>query len=116
MKVLRGQIYLADLQHNSGSEQGGIRPVLVIQNNVGNKFSPTIIVVPITSKSKKYIPTHIDVGTDGGLVKDSLVLCEQISVLDKRHLIKYIGTLSQSTMDKINQGICISLQLNSVVA
>mgnify|MGYP003207669350 CR=1 FL=1 len=91
--VKRGDIYHADLDPVFGSEQGGYRPVLVIQNNIGNKYSPTVIVAAITSKEKMKLPTHIAVPEMEGLEKDSVVLLEQLRTLDKRRLENYVCTL-----------------------
>ena len=93
MKIKRGHIYLADLGEGYGSEQGGIRPVLVVQNNKGNKHSPTILVACITSKahSKHYLPTHYIIPKEVGLKYDSMVMMEQIKVIDESRIIKYIG-------------------------
>ena len=94
MSIKRGDIYYADLSPVVGSEQSGIRPILVIQNNIGNKFSPTIIGVPITSKVKVNMPTHIEIeGLKYGLEKDSIILAEQIRTLDKKRLKEKIITL-----------------------
>ena len=83
-EIHRGEIYYADLSPVSGSEQGGIRPVLVLQNDMGNRYSPTVIVAAITSqKRKRHIPTHVDIGIAAGLCQDSMVLLEQICTLDK---------------------------------
>ena len=100
MQVRRGDIYYADLSPVVGSEQGGVRPVLIIQNDVGNKHSPTVIAAAITSQREKAkLPTHIEVnGVTCGLSKDSVVLLEQIRTLDKRRLKERIGELSPKTM------------------
>ena len=94
--VKRGDIYHADLDPVFGSEQGGYRPVLVIQNNIGNKYSPTVIVAAITSKEKMKLPTHIAVPEMEGLEKDSVVLLEQLRTLDKRRLENYVCTLDRA--------------------
>lgn len=99
--VRRGDIYHADLDPVFGSEQGGYRPVLVIQNNIGNKYSPTVIVAAITSKEKMKLPTHIAVPEMEGLEKDSVVLLEQLRTLDKRRLENYVCTLNRVEMEKI---------------
>ena len=111
MIVKRGDIYYADLSPVVGSEQGGVRPVLIVQNNVGNKYSPTVIAAAITSKTDKTkLPTHIDVYADRfGLSKDSVILLEQIRTLDKRRLKERIGELPKSTMIEVNRAILISL-------
>ena len=100
MEILRGEIYYADLSPVVGSEQGGVRPVLVIQNDVGNKYSPTVIVAAITSKlSKAKLPTHIELDKDKyNLPKDSVVLLEQIRTLDKMRLKEKVSVLDEKTM------------------
>ena len=114
--ILRGNIYLVDFGESIGSEQGGVRPAVVIQNNAGNKFAPTVIVLPLTSKSKKSMPTHLSVGTAEGLVRQSIIEGEQIRTIDKTRLIKYIGTFNQSVMMKINRIIAVSLGLQLAIA
>ena len=110
MQVKRGEIYYADLSPVVGSEQGGIRPVLVVQNDVGNKYSPTVIAAAITSKlNKAKLPTHIEVGKDCGLETDSVVLMEQIRTLDKKRLKQKIGTLNDDKMKGVNNALLISL-------
>jgi len=98
--IRRGDIYYADLSPVIGSEQGGIRPVLIVQNDIGNKYSPTVIVAAITSRmGKTRLPTHIDImAEEAGLMKDSVVLTEQIRTLDKRRLKEKIGHLDESVM------------------
>lgn len=109
MKVKRGEIYYADLSPVVGSEQAGIRPVLIVQNDVGNKFSPTIIAIAITSKQKVKLPTHIEIeGTKYGLDKDSVILAEQIRTLDKKRLREKVGKLDDKTMEKVKRAIEIS--------
>lgn len=109
--VKRGEIYMADLSPVVGSEQGGIRPVLIIQNNVGNKYSPTVIVTAITSKlDKAHLPTHIELSAEKyHLPKDSVALLEQIRTLDKRRLREKITALEEGKMKEINRAILISL-------
>lgn len=111
MNIKRGELYYADLSPVVGSEQGGIRPVLVVQNDVGNKFSPTIIAAAVTSKiNKAKLPTHIELPLgDFGLQKDSVILLEQIRTLDKRRLKERIGELPEVTMSKVDKAILISL-------
>ncbi len=111
MIIKRGEIYYADLSPVVGSEQGGIRPVLVIQNNIGNKHSPTIIAAAITSQlDKAKLPTHILLPKEiGNLPKDSVILLEQIRTLDKRRLKEIIGTMPEKLMQQVNQAILISL-------
>ncbi len=107
----RGEIYFADLSPVVGSEQGGTRPVLIIQNDVGNKYSPTVIVSAITSQlSKAKLPTHVELSSNEyHLPKDSVVLLEQIRTLDKRRLKEKITTLDEHKMKEINRAILISL-------
>lgn len=107
--VQRGDVYYADLSPVVGSEQGGIRPVLIIQNDVGNRFSPTVIIAAITSKTHKTkIPTHIDVEEDF-LAKDSIILLEQIRTIDKSRLKQKIGRIGEETMSKVDHGIRLSV-------
>lgn len=115
MTVKRGDIYYADLSPVVGSEQGGIRPVLIVQNDVGNKFSPTVIAAAITSqKYKTQLPTHIKVtGMECGLAKDSIVLLEQVRTLDKKRLKERMGTLDENEMNRINQALSVSFGLNA---
>lgn len=113
MKVKRGDIYLADLSDANGSEQGKVRPVVVIQNNRGNKYSPTTIVACLSSKvySKHHLPTHYLLPEGLGLKYKSMVMCEQIRVLDKSRLIKKITKLDKRHMMYIDRRIKISLDL-----
>lgn len=109
--ISRGDLYSACLDPVVGSEQGGIRPVLVIQNDVGNRHSPTVIVLAITGQvNKARLPTHVPVPADGnGLQKDSVILAEQIRTLDKRRLRERIGTLPPEVMEKVGEALKISL-------
>ena len=111
MTIKRGELYYADLSPVVGSEQGGVRPVLVVQNDVGNKYSPTIIAAAVTIKiNKAKLPTHIELPIgDFGLQKDSVILLEQIRTLDKRRLKERIGELPEITMSKVDKAILISL-------
>lgn len=110
MIVKRGDVYYADLSPIVGSEQGGVRPVLVLQNDIGNKYSPTVIVSAITSKTGKMkLPTHIPLESDSGLSKNSMVLLEQIRTIDKMRLKEKIGHVDDNTMKQINDAIEISL-------
>ena len=117
MNVHRGDIFYADLSPVVGSEQGGIRPVLIVQNDVGNRFSPTVIAAAITSqKDKARLPTHIQLhSTDNrsGLARDSIVLLEQIRTLDKRRLKEKMGRLDEDAMDRVNQALQISFGLGA---
>jgi mRNA interferase MazF len=109
--VKRGELYYADLSPVIGSEQGGVRPVLVLQNDVGNKYSPTVIVAAITSQiNKAKLPTHIELDAQTyGLPKDSVVLLEQIRTIDKRRLQERIGSLNTLVMNEVNNAMLISL-------
>ena len=114
MNIRRGDIYYADLSPVIGSEQGGLRPVLIVQNDVGNRYSPTVIAAAITSKmSKTKLPTHIDVpGEDAGLAKDSIILLEQIRTIDKKRLKEKMGHLDDATMNSVNNAIEVSFGLS----
>ena len=114
MNIKRGDIYYADLSPVIGSEQGGLRPVLIVQNDVGNKYSPTVIAAAITSRmSKTKLPTHIDLsGVGGGLAKDSVVLLEQIRTIDKKRLKEKMGHLDDDTMRYVNNAIQVSFGLS----
>jgi len=111
--VKRGDIFYADLSPVIGSEQGGIRPVLVVQNDVGNKYSPTIIVSAITSQiNKAKLPTHVEINAlEYGLTKDSVVLLEQIRTIDKRRLREKLGHLDEEMMNKVDDALLISFGL-----
>ncbi len=110
---LRGDLYYADLGHGIGSEQQGERPVVIIQNNIGNKHSPTVIVAAITSKtrSKAKLPTHYYIDAEDGLEQPSIVLLEQIRTIDKRRLSGYIGRLNEAHIRGINHALAISIGL-----
>lgn len=109
--ISRGDLYSACLDPVVGSEQGGIRPVLVIQNDVGNRYSPTVIVLAVTGRlNKARLPTHVPIDCEGtGLVKDSVVLAEQIRTLDKRRLRERIGALKPEVMARVSEAVKISL-------
>lgn len=111
--VKRGDIYYADLSPVVGSEQGGVRPVLIIQNDIGNKYSPTVIATAITSQiNKAKMPTHIELdANEYGLSKDSVVLAEQIRTIDKRRLKEKIGHLDDALMTRVNEALEISFGL-----
>ena len=113
-RIIRGEIVLANLEPVKGSEQGGTRPVLIIQNDIGNKFSTTTIIAPITSKiyTKEY-PTNVLIKKEDSKLKlDSTILLNQIKTIDKKRIIKKIGVLDNFTMNKIDQAIKISLALD----
>lgn len=116
--IKRGELYYADLSPVVGSEQGGIRPILIVQNDTGNKYSPTIIAAAITSQmNKAKLPTHIEIGANEfGLVKNSVILLEQIRTLDKRRLKEKIGELSPVTMRKVNTALLISLGFGDLMS
>lgn len=116
MIVRRGDIYYADLSPVIGSEQGGVRPVLIVQNDIGNKYSPTVIAAAITSQiNKAKLPTHIEISAvDYGLAKDSVVLLEQVRTIDKRRLKEKIGHLDRELMLEVNEAIEISFGLTDV--
>lgn len=108
----RGEIYFMHT-HGNGSVQTGHRPVIVVQNDIGNHFSPTTIVCSISAARKKTLPTHVDIGISGGLYKKSIVLCEQIQTVNKCDLRSYVGCISDSRiLDKLDKSILISLGLN----
>ena len=113
MNVKRGDIYYADLSPVVGSEQGGVRPVLIVQNDVGNRFSPTVIAAAITSQSDKAkLATHITLHAENcGLSKDSIVLMEQIRTIDKRRLKEKMGRLDELSMERVNQALSVSFGL-----
>lgn len=113
MSVRRGDIFYADLSPVVGSEQGGLRPVLIIQNDVGNRHSPTVIAAAITSRlGKSHLPTHIDIHAgDVGLAKDSVVLLEQIRTIDKQRLKEKMGHLDDVVMNEVNSAIAVSFGL-----
>ena len=111
--VKRGDIFYADLSPVVGSEQGGVRPVLVIQNDVGNKYSPTVIVAAITSQiNKAKLPTHIEISSEEyGLNKDSVILLEQVRTIDKRRLRDKLGHINEELMKQVDFALKISLGL-----
>ncbi len=116
MLIKRGDIYYADLSPVIGSEQGGVRPVLVVQNDIGNKYSPTIIAAAITSQiNKAKLPTHIEISAqEYGLLKDSVILMEQIRTIDKKRLREKIGHLDDELMERVNEALTISFGLTDI--
>lgn len=114
INVRRGDIYYADLSPVVGSEQGGMRPVLIVQNDTGNKHSPTVIAAAITSQiNKARLPTHIELSAKSyGLTKDSVILLEQIRTIDKRRLKEHMGRLDDSLMSRVDNAIAVSFGLN----
>lgn len=117
MNIRRGDIFYADLSPVVGSEQGGLRPVLIIQNDVGNRYSPTVIAAAITSRmGKTRLPTHIDIYAEkAGLAKDSVILLEQIRTLDKRRLKEKMGHLDDRMMNEVNTAIAVSFGLGGIL-
>ncbi|HHW00307.1 MAG TPA: type II toxin-antitoxin system PemK/MazF family toxin [Clostridiaceae bacterium] len=116
MVIKRGDIFYADLSPVVGSEQGGIRPVLIVQNDVGNKYSPTVIAAAITSQiNKAKLPTHIEISAqEYRLPKDSVILLEQIRTIDKRRLREKIDHLDDELMEKVNEALIISFGLTDI--
>jgi len=116
MRIRRGDIFYAELSPVVGSEQGGTRPVLVLQNDIGNQHSPTTIVAAITSQiSKAKLPTHVEIKARiSGLEKDSVILLEQIRTIDKSRLREKVSTLDEEIMEKVNRAIAISLGLEEI--
>jgi len=114
--IKRGDIYYADLSPVIGSEQGGVRPVLIVQNDIGNKYSPTVIAAAITSQiNKAKLPTHIEISAqEYGLLKDSVILLEQIRTIDKKRLREKIGHLDDELMEKVNEALSISFGLTDI--
>jgi mRNA interferase MazF len=113
MFVKRGDIFYADLSPVIGSEQGGVRPVLIVQNDIGNKYSPTVICVPITSQiNKAKLPTHVELVSEG-LSKYSVVLLEQLRTIDKKRLREKVGTLDNNHMKKVSEALSVSLGLHT---
>ena len=110
MKVKRGDIFYADLSPVVGSEQGGVRPVLVVQNDIGNKYSPTVIIAAITSQMNKVkLPTHVEVSAKFGLPKNSVVLLEQIRTIDKKRLREKVGFTDEFFMKKVDEALLKSV-------
>ena len=118
MVIKRGDIFYADLRPVVGSEQGGIRPVLIIQNNVGNRHSPTVICAAITSKmNKAKLPTHIEINAElYGIEKDSVILLEQLRTIDKRRLKDKVCHLDEGILKKIDRALMISLDLGTYLS
>lgn len=114
MNIKRGDVFFADLSPVRGSEQGGQRPVLIVQNDIGNKYSPTVIVAAITAKiAKAKLPTHVEVeASTVGLIKDSVVLLEQVRTIDKTRLIQKLGHLDSEIMIRVDQALVVSLGLS----
>lgn len=114
MTIKRGDIFYADLRPVVGSEQGGIRPVLIIQNDVGNKHSPTVICAAITSKMKAKLPTHVEIEAEKyDIVKDSVILLEQLRTIDKRRLKDKVCHLDREAIEKVNKALLVSLEMDT---
>ena len=112
IKIQKGDIFYADLGETVGSEQNGIRPVLIIQNDVGNKYSPTVIITPLTSKAKKLAqPTHVFIGKRFGLTENSYALLEKIRTIDRTRLLEYVGHADIPVMDRVDAALRVSLNL-----
>lgn len=111
MEIRRGDIYYADLRPVTGSEQGGIRPVLLIQNDVGNHYSPTVIVAAITGRKKRWMPTHVSLSRQEGLSRKSFVMLEQIRTIDRARLVRYVGSLDEYSMKSVDAALAVSLGL-----
>ena len=109
----RGELYYADLGKGVGSEQEGYRPVVIIQNNVGNKYSPTVIVAPVTTnhEAKAKLPTHCYIGAESGLDTSSVILLEQLRTIDKKRLDRYVGRLNRIHLRQLNQALAVSVNL-----
>lgn len=117
MEIKRGDIYYADLNPTVGCEQGGVRPVLIIQNNVGNHFSPTVIAAAITSRRKKDMPTHVLLDEDGTrLFADSRIMLEQVRTIDRERLKEYVGSANAATMQYVDHAIAVSFGLDELLA
>ena len=114
--IKRGDIFYAELNPVIGSEQGGTRPVLVISNDIGNKYSPTVIIAPITSRThtKAKLPTHTEVKNFDKLDKDSIILLEQIRTIDKQRLKQYVGMIPDGIMARVDKALAISISLNNL--
>ena len=110
--VKRGEIYFTTLGDGVGSEQSGRRPVIIVQNNIGNMYSGTVIVIPVTSASKRPMPTHVKLGCEYGLFRESIALAEQIMTFDKHRLGEYIGTVDDMKMAEIDEALKASLGID----
>ena len=109
--VKRGDIFYADLNPVIGSEQGDVRPVLIVQNDMGNKHSPTVVIVPLTSRKKAFLPTHVRITPTGGLIADSVALCEQIRTIDGRRLDGFIGRIGVDEQAAVDGALAVSVGL-----
>lgn len=113
MEIKRGDIYYADLSPVIGSEQGGVRPVLIIQNDKGNHYSPTVIAAAITGRKKRWMPTHVRLYRQAGLSRISCVMLEQVRTIDRARLIRYIGSLDEGTMEAVDTALAVSMGMKS---
>lgn len=113
MEIKRGDIYYADLSPVTGSEQGGVRPVLIIQNDKGNHYSPTVIAAAITGRKKRWMPTHVRLYRQAGLSRSSCVMLEQVRTIDRARLIRYIGSLDEGTMAAVDTALAVSMGMES---
>ena len=114
--LCRGDFYYADLSPVVGCEQGGVRPVLIVQNNVGNRYSPTVIVAAVTSRMEKHpLPTHVFINRNSVLQKDSIIMLEQIRTIDKSRLLEYIGHLDCRDMRAVDVSLRISLDMGCLL-
>lgn len=115
--VHRGEIYLIDLSNQVGSEQGGIRPAVIVQNEIGNTYSPTTIICPLTSRQKNMSATHVELSTkDAEIIKDSIVLCEQVRVIDKSRIKKKLGEVkNMQKIEDINKKILVSFGIEAIL-
>lgn len=113
MKIRRGDIYYADLRPTVGCEQGGIRPVLIVQNDIGNQHSPTTIVITLTSRVKKELPTHVPLHKEqcDGLSADSIILCEQIRTIDKKRIKDKVGRINEESLDEVMRAVKVSINM-----
>lgn len=109
MEMKRGDIYYADLRPVTGSEQGGVRPVLIIQNDKGNQYSPTVIAAAITGRKKRWMPTHVRLYRQAGLNRNSCIMLEQVRTIDRTRLVRYIGRLDDRTMAAVDTALAVSL-------
>ena len=114
MRVYRGEVYLVDFGIGYGSEQGGVRPAVIVQNNIGNKYSPTVICAALTSQiNKAKLPTHLEISAERyGLQKDSVILLEQIRTIDKRRLREKISHADEELMERVDNALAVSLGIH----
>lgn len=115
MDIQKGDIFYADLTPVIGSEQGGVRPVLIVQNNIGNRYSPTVIVAAVTSRiGKRQLPTHVPLASISGLHRDSTVLLEQVRTIDRSRLLEYIGRIEPERLQAVDEAMTVSFGLENV--